>query len=119
MPPIAVVQGAQWGSESKGTVAAKLCIDRNMDFAVRTGSVNAGHTVIYKGITVKNQQLPTGWVNPHTQLVLGAGAYINSDILLKEIKEINNLMPDSDVLDRLWIDERAGSHTAEHETAAR
>src|SRR5947207_6771603 len=28
-------------------------------------------------------------------------------------------MPDSHVFGRLWIDERAGSHTAEHETAAR
>lgn len=109
--PIVVVQGGQWGSEAKGNVAAALCCQRNIDFAVRTGSINAGHTVVYGGVRFAMQQIPTGWVNPRTQLVIGAGAYIHPPTLLREIEMVNGAMPGTDVRDRLWIDYRCGTHT--------
>lgn len=108
--PIVVVQGAQFGSEAKGAIAAKLCIDRDIHYAVRTGAINAGHTVVYKGEKFAMQQLPTGWVNPKTQLVIGAGAYIHPDTLWREIDIVNRAMPEHDVRNRLIIDSRCGIH---------
>lgn len=107
--PIIVVQGGQYGSEGKGQIAAKFCIDRGVDYAVRTGSINAGHTVYHNGQQYKMQQLPTGWVNPNTQLVIGPGAYIHNATLMSEIAWVNAAMG-GDVRDRLWIDKRAGVH---------
>lgn len=116
MKPIIVVQGGQYGSEGKGMIAAYLCESRGVDFAVRTGAVNAGHTVMYRGAAYKMQQLPTGWINPGTKLVIGAGAYINAGILDREIQMIANAMdvPVQAVLDRLFIDYRAGIHRELH-----
>lgn len=111
---IIVVQGGQYGSESKGLITAKMCHDRRVDWCVRTGTVNAGHTCYYKGKAHKMQQLPVGWVHPETKLVIGAGAYIYPEILEREIAEINEAMPEADVRDRLYIDYRAGLHLPDH-----
>lgn len=117
--PIVVVQGGQWGSEAKGAIAANLCVTRNIDFAVRTGAINAGHTVAYKGKRYAMQQLPTGWVNPNTRLVIGAGAYIHLETLIREVEMVNAAMPEQDVRDRLWIDRRCGTHTEAAEAASK
>lgn len=119
--PILVVQGAQWGSEGKGQVAAWLCDARvrDVDVAIRTGSINAGHTVYYNGVEYKMQQLPTGWVNPDTRLVIGPGAYVHPEILKREIDMINGAMRGQDVRDRLFIDRRCGVHLPEHEGRAK
>ncbi len=117
--PIIVVQGGQWGSEAKGNVAAKLCLDRNVDYAVRTGAINAGHTVVYNGKHHAMQQLPTGWVNPHTKMVIGAGAYIHPSTLYREIQMVNEAMPGSDIRDRLFIDKRCGIHDEAAESASK
>lgn len=120
--PIRIVVGGQWGSEAKGAVAAFLCEKYNINYAVRTGGVNAGHTVYYKGMPYKMQQLPTGWVNPGTQLVIGPGAYVNKDILNDEMRQINEIEPypeDNEVTRagiaaRVLIDPRAGTHYSYH-----
>ncbi len=117
--PIIVVQGGQWGSEAKGAIAAYLCLTRNIDMAVRTGAINAGHTVVYKGQKYAMQQLPTGWVNPNTLLVIGAGAYIHPETLWREIDMVNQAMPESDVRDRLYIDFRCGLHSIDAENASK
>lgn len=117
--PIVVVQGGQWGSEAKGAIAAHLCLSRHIDFAVRTGAINAGHTVMYEGNRYAMQQVPTGWVNPKTQLVIGAGAYIHPDTLWREIDMINAAMPFADVRDRLIIDNRCGIHNEAAEEASK
>lgn len=112
--PIIVVQGAQWGSEAKGTIAAYLCVTRKVDIAVRTGGINAGHTVIHEGKTYKMQQLPTGWVNPETELVLAAGAYINPQTLFREIDMVDDVMGRGTTARRLIIDTNAGYHGTRH-----
>lgn len=117
--PIIVIQGATWGSEAKGNIAATLCVQRQVRYAVRTGAINAGHTVVYKGKRYAMQQLPTGWVHPNTQLVIGAGAYIHPPTLEREIDMINEAMPEYDVRDRLFIDYRCGVHTDEAESASK
>jgi len=111
--PIIIVEGAQFGSEAKGCVAAHLCKEREIDFAVRTGSINAGHSAEYDGKVYATQLIPVGWVNPNTILVLGGGVYIENNILEREIKMINDATGE-DVRDRLYIDKRAGIHTDKH-----
>lgn len=111
---VIVVVGGQWGSESKGEVVAQICRERNAEACVRTGAINAGHTVYYEGKPYKMQQIPVGWVNPQTLLVIGAGAYVSREILENEINMINLAMPGHDVRDRLYIDKRAGVHLQEH-----
>jgi len=111
--PIIIVQGGQFGSESKGLVAGYLCKKERMDIAVRTGAVNAGHSVYYNGSRYVNQQLPVGWVNPDTRLVIGAGALIDPTILDREVREISALTG-TDIRERLSIDRRAGIHRPYH-----
>lgn len=117
--PIVIIQGGQWGSEAKGAVAAAICLQRNIDIAVRTGAINAGHTVVYNGTAYAMQQIPTGWVNPHTSLFIGAGAYIHPPTLFREIEMINAAMPEMDVRDRLYIDYRCGVHDEAAEDASK
>lgn len=111
--PISIIQGGQYGSEAKGAIAGYLCEKDNIDFNVRTGATNAGHTVYYQGRPYAMQQLGVGWVNPHTQLVIGAGALIDPVILANEVVMVTAATGE-DVRKRLHIDYRAGLHLAEH-----
>ncbi len=111
--PILIVQGGQWGSEAKGAIASYLCNTRNVNLSVRTGATNAGHTCFYKGKPYKMQQLPTGWTNPNTTLVIGAGALIDPEILHREVKMVSDATG-RDVRTRLLIDYRCGLHTSAH-----
>jgi adenylosuccinate synthase len=110
---VQIVCGGQYGSEAKGAIAAHLCEVEEVDIAVRTGATNAGHTVVHNGVRHAMQQLPVGWVNPNTILVLGAGAIIDLDILAREIKVINAAM-EGDVRQRIYIDPRAYIHKSDH-----
>lgn len=111
--PIAIVQGGQYGSCAKGHIAAYLCEKDQIDYNVRTGATNAGHTVYYKGQPYAMQQLGCGWVNPDTSLVLGAGSLIDPEILDREVALVT-AATGKDVRKRLWIDPRAGVHLREH-----
>ena len=113
MKPILIVQGGQWGSEAKGAVAGYLCQHRNVEYAVRTGATNAGHTVYYAGREIKLQQLPVGFVNPNTKLVIGAGALIDPEILSREVRLLSEVTG-TDIAERLVIDGRAGLHLPHH-----
>lgn len=110
---IIVVQGGQWGSEAKGLITHKLTIERKPKWAVRTGTVNAGHTVYHNELAFPMQQLPVSWVDPEVNLVIGAGAYINPAILGRELGWINTATG-QDPLYRLYIDYRCGLHTQDH-----
>lgn len=110
--PIVIVAGGQWGSEAKGLVAAYICNQRGIDIAVRTGATNAGHTVYHGGVQYKMQQLPVGFVNPNTKLVLGAGALIDPEILNREVTMLE--AAGIAVRERLTIDYRAGLHVPAH-----
>lgn len=122
--PIIIVQGGQWGSEAKGAIAAWMCQRRKVDYAVRTGGVNAGHTVHYPGANgqevFKMQQLPTGWVSSRTTLVLGAGTFVHPQILNDEIKMVNEALGGGeDIRTRLVIDNRVSLHLPEHQEQAK
>lgn len=114
--PVLIVQGAQYGSEGKGMVASALGHIRKVDYAVRTGAVNAGHTVYYKGKKYAMQQIPTGWTRPETKLVIGAGAYIHPEIFQNEINMVAEATGEGvpALMNRILIDYRAGLHLPVH-----
>jgi adenylosuccinate synthase len=84
--PVTVVIGGQFGSEGKGKVAHFLAKEMDASIAVRVGGPNSGHTVVDKfGTVLIFKQLPTAAILPRVACVLGAGSYINPDILTSEI----------------------------------
>ena len=85
--PITIIVGGQYGSEGKGKVAHALAKEMGASVAVRIGGPNSGHTVISpSGDPIIFKHLPTAAILPDVTCVLGAGSYINPDILLAEIK---------------------------------
>lgn len=117
--PVYIVQGAQWGSEGKGQVAACLIPHYGIAAAVRTGSINAGHTVYHRNPygeeeAFKMQLLPTAWVHPGVKLVLGPGCFIHRELLAREVLAIKRATGE-DVRGRLFIDYRCTVHSPEAE----
>ncbi len=95
-----VIVGGQYGSEGKGQVAAHLSSE--YDLLVRVGGPNAGHTVWEHPDPYTFHHLPSGTRrNPNAMLVLGAGAVIRVESLMKEIADCNV------DYDRLTIDPHA------------
>ncbi|MBO3461662.1 adenylosuccinate synthetase [Aetokthonos hydrillicola Thurmond2011] len=100
--PVTVVVGGQFGSEGKGKVAHFFARDKKATVAVRIGGCNSGHTVISEsGTPIILQQLPTAALLPNVICVLGAGSYIQPNILINEINHIGLSK------DRLLIDPNA------------
>lgn len=101
---VTALVGAQLGSEGKGVVAHALA--HQFQAAVRTGAPNAGHSIVHEGKLYKMQSIPCGWVNPSCQLILGAGALINLEILENELKLIE--LVDPNIRERVVVDLKAG-----------
>jgi adenylosuccinate synthase len=81
-----VVVGGQFGSEGKGKVSAFIAKQENIDICVRCGGPNSGHSFVDKhGKTIVLRQLPTGFINPCTRLLIPAGALIDPIVLKHEI----------------------------------
>ncbi|SDL66808.1 adenylosuccinate synthase [Geoalkalibacter ferrihydriticus] len=100
--PVTVIVGGQFGGEGKGKVAHYLAREMGAKVAVRVGGSNSGHTVITPdGNPLILRQLPTPSILPDVHCVLGAGSYIDIDILFDEIAKTGL----SD--DRLHIDPNA------------
>lgn len=101
---ISTLIGAQYGSEGKGVIAHHL---RNRyGVHVRVGGPNAGHSFIHNGQVWKMRAVPCGWTNPKAALVIGRGAVIDADLLLKEMEQTG-------CADRMYIDSRAVCITAD------
>jgi adenylosuccinate synthase len=100
--PVTVVVGGQFGGEGKGKICAHLALTDNVDYMVRCGGPNSGHTVDLDGQTYQLHQVPVGFVNPRTRLLVAAGALINPRTLFREI---DLLGIDTS---RLGIDENTG-----------
>ncbi len=79
------VIGGQFGSEGKGQIAAYL--SPKYDLLVRVGGPNAGHKVFEDGGVYTFHQLPSGTLRSKADLLIGPGAVVNLDVLLKEIAE--------------------------------
>jgi adenylosuccinate synthase len=95
-----VVVGGQYGSEGKGKVSAFITKQENIDICVRCGGPNSGHSFVDEnGKTIVLRQLPTGFVNPRTRLLIPAGGLIDPAVLKKEI-EFLRLPPERIGIDR-------------------
>jgi adenylosuccinate synthase len=93
-----VLVGGQYGSEGKGNVCAHLAKD--YDILMRVGGPNAGHLVAHP--RYKYVQLPSGTQsNPSARILVGAGATIWPDQILKEIADCGLRK------ERIVIDEQA------------
>ncbi|KKK79193.1 hypothetical protein LCGC14_2835950, partial [marine sediment metagenome] len=101
---VTALVGAQYGSEGKGVIAAKIA--HLYSVHVRTGGPNAGHSFIHEGKVHVQQVIPCGWKNPRAKLVIGAGMLLDMGQLRREIRVIEKYDPG--ILDRLWIDSAAG-----------
>jgi adenylosuccinate synthase len=94
-----VLIGGQYGSEGKGQISAYLSPE--YDLLVRDGGPNAGHQVYEEPRPYTHHQLPSGTRKCEAKLLIGPGATLNVDQLLKEIAECNV------DIDRLRIDHNA------------
>lgn len=101
-----VVVDLQYGSTGKGAAVVQLVKERRYDAAVRVQSIQAGHTIYYEGKAYKMRTIPCAWVDPKVNLILGAGCYIDKDLLLEEIEMVSEATG-RDVRKRLWVDFRA------------
>lgn len=85
--PVDIIVGGQAGDEGKGKICAYLAYKDDYQYAIKVGGPNAGHTVFYKDRIFALKSIPAGFVNKKTKLVLGAGTYIITDWLLKEMAD--------------------------------
>ena len=100
--PVTVVVGGQYGSEGKGKICAHLALTDDVDYMVRCGGPNSGHTVDVCGNRYELKQVPSGFINPSTRLLIAPGALVNPRIFLEEV-ELCGLDPS-----RVGIDENVG-----------
>ncbi len=86
--PCMVVSGGQWGDEGKGKIIAYLAQKDKPKIIARGGvGPNAGHTVFYKGKKYGLRQIPCGFVNESSRLLIGPGVMVNPEVVLKEIED--------------------------------
>ncbi len=110
--PLTLVCGGGFGDEGKGKISAYLAISDSPILSVRTGSINAGHTVVHKGRRFKVRQLPSAFLNPSTRLAVAAGALLRLDVFFSEVKELG-------VSSRVVVDRSAGVIEPRHVEAER
>jgi adenylosuccinate synthase len=84
--PCSVIVGAFWGDEGKGKIISYLALKDNLDFCVRTGSVNAAHTVWYKDKKYALHMVPAAFINPKTRLLIAAGANVHVAKFFEEVE---------------------------------
>lgn len=108
--PISIVVGGQFGSEGKGKVALEIVRrTREPVTAVRVGGPNSGHTAFDRhGRKWALRQMPAACIDLNVDVVFPAGSYLDVDLLLAEIEELN--FP----RDRIHISEYANVITKQH-----
>jgi len=100
-----VIVDMQYGSTAKGKVAQYLVTQKRYSASMRVQSIQAGHTVYYKGKAFKMRTIPCAWVDPNVLLLLGPGIFIDKQLLLDEIAMLESA--GVDVKSRLYLDFRA------------
>lgn len=90
--PLSIVVGGQFGSEGKGKVSLELVrmATEPRIAVVRVGGPNSGHTAYDRsGRKFALRQLPAGAVDGNVDIVFPAGSYIDADVLLREIEDLD------------------------------
>lgn len=106
MNKVSLVIGTQWGDEGKGRIVDLL--SENADFAVRfNGGNNAGHTIIVNGKKYPFHLIPSGILQPKTIGVIANGVVLDLEVLIEEIKMLNEDSPSAGGLKKkLFISDR-------------
>lgn len=108
---VSVVVGGQFGDEGKGKIISYMCSNDKYDFVARGGvGPNAGHTVVYENEKYKVRQLPSGFIDKKSRILIGPGVLINPDVLLEELVKFKNFNVDK----RLGVDKKCGIIEKEH-----
>ncbi len=85
---LTIICGGFWGDEGKGKILSHLALVDKPSIVARAGvGPNAGHTIFFKGKEYKLRLIPSGFINPDTRLLIGAGVLINTKVLFKEIED--------------------------------
>ena len=74
-----------WRPSPKGKITAYMGCKDNYKLAVRTGSINAGHTLVHDGKEIKLRIVPCAFVNQKTRLLIASGALYSIETLMKEL----------------------------------
>jgi adenylosuccinate synthase len=106
--PCSVIVGAFWGDEGKGKIISYLALKDNLDFCVRTGSVNAAHTIWYEGNKFALHMVPAAFINQKTRLLIAAGANVHVGQFFKEM-DLTQVKPS-----RVGIDQNASIIEQKH-----
>jgi len=113
--PCTVIVGAFWGDEGKGKIISYLALKDKLDFCVRTGSVNAAHTVWMEGNRYALHMVPAAFLNPKCRLLIGAGANVHIAKFLEEVQLTK-------VKNRIGVDQQASiieeKHSVQDKTSA-
>ncbi|MCD6445822.1 adenylosuccinate synthetase [Candidatus Bathyarchaeota archaeon] len=113
--PCTVITGAFWGDEGKGKIISYLALKDKPDICVRTGSVNAAHTVWHKGKRYALHMVPSTFIYEKCRLLIGAGANVHVQKFLEEVELTN-------VKDRIGVDRQASiieeKHSIQDKTSA-
>lgn len=107
--PCTVIAGGFWGDEGKGKIISYLALKDKLDFCVRTGSVNAAHTIWFEGKRYALHMVPGGFVNKKCRLLIAAGANVHAGQFLKEVEE-------TAVRNRIGVDSQASIIEEKHST---
>ncbi|MEJ8777104.1 adenylosuccinate synthase [Pseudogracilibacillus sp. ICA-222130] len=84
-----VVVGTQWGDEGKGKITDYL--SQNAEVVARyQGGNNAGHTIVFGGVTYKLHLIPSGIFFSDKVSVLGNGMVIDPKAFMEEIKYLHD-----------------------------
>jgi adenylosuccinate synthase len=113
--PCTVITGAFWGDEGKGKIVSYLALKDKLDVCVRTGSVNAAHTVWLEGKRYALHMVPAAFVYEKCRLLIGAGANVHVAMFLQEVEA-------TDVKNRIGVDRQASiieeKHSSQDKTSA-
>ncbi len=113
--PCTVIAGAFWGDEGKGKIISYLALKDKLDVCIRTGSVNAAHTVWLEGKRYALHMVPAAFVYEKCRLLIGAGANVHVAKFLEEVEATN-------VKKRIGIDKQASiieeKHSIQDKTSA-
>jgi adenylosuccinate synthase len=95
-----VIVGTQWGDEGKGKVIDIL--SENCDYIIRfQGGNNAGHTVVVNGEEFIFHLVPSGILHRNKICIIGNGAVVDPEVILREINELK--LRGIDVKNRLRV----------------
>jgi adenylosuccinate synthase len=107
--PCTVIAGAFWGDEGKGKIISYLALNDKLDVCVRTGSVNAAHTVWHQGKRYALHMVPAAFVYEKCRLLIGAGVNAHVAKFFEEVEATN-------VKKRIGIDLQASIIEEKHST---